>query len=126
MQRYSRQREAILCNLRNRYDHPTADMIYADLKQTNPKLSLGTVYRNLALLCEAGDILKVGASPDGKERYDGHIQPHAHFFCERCGTVYDIAEYFDVKKLEKALGAKINYANNTLHGICRGCLDKQN
>ena len=83
MQRFSKQREAILGNLRSRYDHPTAEMVYMDLKQSFPNLSLGTVYRNLAVLYEAGVILKVGASLDGKERYDGHIQPHAHFFCER-------------------------------------------
>ena len=125
MQRYSKQREAILSNLRSRYDHPTADMIYADLKQENPKLSLGTVYRNLSLLCEAGEILKVGAAMDGKERYDGHTHPHAHFFGERCGDVYDITAYFDVCAIEKEIGAKINYASNTLRGICRKCLDKQ-
>ena len=59
MQRYSRQREAVLENLRARYDHPTADMIYTDLKKSFPNLSLGTVYRNLAVLCEAGTILKI-------------------------------------------------------------------
>ena len=75
MQRYSRQREAVLENLRARYDHPTADMIYTDLKKSFPNLSLGTVYRNLAVLCEAGTILKIGTSGDGKERYDGHIHP---------------------------------------------------
>lgn len=124
MQRFSKQREAILGNLRSRYDHPTAEMVYMDLKQSFPNLSLGTVYRNLAVLCESGVILKVGTSLDGKERYDGHIQPHAHFFCERCGAVYDVTEHLDVSKIEKELGAEIHYASNTLRGICRECLDK--
>lgn len=125
MQRYSRQREAILENLRARYDHPTADMIYADLKQDHPKLSLGTVYRNLSLLCENGDILRIGMAANGRERYDGHVHPHAHFFCECCGEVYDVTAYLDVGAIEKEIGAKINYASNTLRGICRECLDKQ-
>lgn len=124
MQRYSRQREAVLENLHARYDHPTADMIYTDLKKSFPNLSLGTVYRNLAVLCEAGTILKIGTSGDGKERYDGHIHPHAHFICEMCGAVYDVTEHFDVSKIEKQLGAKIHYASNTLRGICRECLEK--
>jgi len=125
MQRYSKQREAILENLRSRHDHPTSDMIYSDLKQKYPKLSLGTVYRNLSLLCETGDILKVGTASDGKERYDGHTHPHAHFFCEQCGEIYDVTAYLDVGAIEKEIGAKINYASNTLRGICRKCLDKQ-
>lgn len=126
MQRYSKQREAIFENLQSRYDHPTADMVYTDLKRDFPNISLGTVYRNLAMLYEAGMILKIGASSDGKERYDGHVQPHSHFFCEHCGAVYDVTEHFDVSKIEKEIGAKINYASNTLRGICRECLDKKN
>ena len=126
MQRHSRQRDAILKNLRARYDHPTADMIYKDIRTEFPSISLGTVYRNLALLCEAGEILKIGSSVEGGERYDGHTQPHAHFFCEKCGAVYDVTAHLDVSRIEKEIGAKINYASNTLRGICRGCLDKQN
>ena len=54
MQRYSKQREAIFENLQSRYDHPTADMVYTDLKRDFPNISLGTVYRNLSLLAEEG------------------------------------------------------------------------
>lgn len=125
-QRYSRQRSAILGNLRARYDHPTADMIYADMRKIFPSISLGTVYRNLSLLCENKAIIKIGVSSDGKERYDAHLEPHSHFFCENCGTVYDVTSYFDVSRVEKEIGAKINYASNTLRGTCRECLDKQN
>ena len=122
MLRHSKQRDAILENLRARYDHPTADMIYSDMKEIMPNISLGTVYRNLSLLCETGDILKIGASTDGKERYDGHTESHAHFFCEKCGAVYDTRAYLDVSRIESEIGAKINYASNTLRGICKDCL----
>lgn len=54
--RYSKQRELILSNLRNRRDHPTAEMIYQDLKADYPNLSLGTVYRNLNQLCQTRQI----------------------------------------------------------------------
>ena len=122
--RHSKQRDAILENLRARYDHPTADMIYSDMKEIMPNISLGTVYRNLSLLCETGDIIKIGASIDGKERYDGHTESHAHFFCEECGAVYDTTAYLDVSRIESEIGAKINYASNTLRGICKECLKK--
>ena len=50
--KYSRQREVIKECLINRYDHPTADMVYMDVRETFPNISLGTVYRNLQLLTD--------------------------------------------------------------------------
>ena len=46
----SKQRDAIIKFLMTRKDHPTADMVYMNIKEEFPKISLGTVYRNLALL----------------------------------------------------------------------------
>ena len=69
MLKYSKQRDAILRNLHSRYDHPNADMIFASIREEIPNISLGTVYRNLALLVEMGDVLKVGPDREGKERY---------------------------------------------------------
>ena len=57
--KYSRQREAIKRCLAERMDHPTAEMIYSDLREHDPRLSLGTVYRNLALLTELGEIKNI-------------------------------------------------------------------
>ena len=56
-QRYSRQREAILENLKNRYDHPTAMELYLSVREDIPNLSLGTLYRNLTLLRDSGKII---------------------------------------------------------------------
>ena len=55
----SKQRDAIIKFLMTRKDHPTADMVYMNIKEEFPKISLGTVYRNLALLSERGEILKL-------------------------------------------------------------------
>ena len=57
--KYSRQRESIKENLMNRYDHPTAETVYLDVKKDYPNISLGTVYRNLSLLSEIGEIQKI-------------------------------------------------------------------
>ena len=57
--KFSRQREAIRNNLAHRYDHPTADMVYQDIRREFPHISLGTVYRNLSLLAENGEIQKI-------------------------------------------------------------------
>lgn len=58
MMKYSRQREAIKAYLMERQDHPTAEMVYMSVRETNPKISLGTVYRNLSLLVSLGEIQK--------------------------------------------------------------------
>lgn len=89
MIKHSRQRDAILLNLSQRYDHPTAETVYLDIKEQYPNISLGTVYRNLSLLSDLGEIQKIvtGAGPD---RFDGNPKPHFHFMCRKCHCVLDI------------------------------------
>ena len=123
--KHSRQRDAILENLRMRYDHPTAEMVFASLKESFPHISLGTVYRNLSLLLELGEIIKVGASEDGKERYDGHTHPHSHLFCEECKDVYDLNIFPDISSLEKELEVEIREATTTLRGRCKNCIQSK-
>lgn len=60
-----------------RKDHPTADMVYMNIKEEFPKISLGTVYRNLALLSERGEILKLSYE-GGADHYDACTDPHYH------------------------------------------------
>lgn len=85
----SKQREAILAFLQTRKDHPTADTVYQEIRHTIPNISLGTVYRNLSMLSERGDILRL--SCDGKmDRFDADTSLHYHFICNNCGCVKDI------------------------------------
>ena len=76
--KYSRQRESIKENLMHRRDHPTADMIYTDIRKIYPNISLGTVYRNLALLSDLGEIRKLTVD-GGADRFDGNISPPQPF-----------------------------------------------
>ena len=85
----SKQREAIVAFLKTRKDHPTADTVYQEIRHSIPNISLGTVYRNLSLLSERGEILRL--SCDGKtDRFDADIRPHYHFLCTQCGCVQDV------------------------------------
>ena len=68
--KYSRQRESILQYLSATHSHPTADMVYMHVKEEFPNISLGTVYRNLNLLADIGEIIKI-PTPDGGDRFDG-------------------------------------------------------
>ena len=71
--RYSRQRENILRQMRQRYDHPTAYMVFEDLKPAMPKLSLGTVYRNLNQLTDAGELKRIDRRAFAARLYDSEM-----------------------------------------------------
>ena len=88
--RYSRQRERIYQYLMESEEHPTAEMIYSDLREEMPELSLGTVYRNLKLLEELGKVRRVTAL-NGNERYDAICGDHVHFLCQTCGALRDLS-----------------------------------
>ena len=87
--KYSRQRESIKEFLRSRTDHPTADTVYENLRQIYPNISLGTVYRNLSLLSDIGEIRKL-TNFGSADRYDGRVAPHSHFMCTKCNRVIDM------------------------------------
>lgn len=123
MAKYSRQRELIKNNVLSRYDHPTADAVYSSIREEIPNISLGTVYRNLRLLVDQRDIISLNLG-DGKEHFDGRVEPHYHFICQDCGTVQDImmdelkindiaANYFD---------GKIIGHNTYFYGLCSKCM----
>lgn len=87
--KHSKQRDMIKDFLMTRKDHPTADVVYMNVRQQNPNISLGTVYRNLTLLADIGEIarLRVG---DGVDHFDADTSPHYHFICQECDCVIDL------------------------------------
>jgi Fur family peroxide stress response transcriptional regulator len=89
MLKHSRQRESIKNFLMTRYDHPTAETVYLNIKEEFPNISLGTVYRNLALLADIGEIQKLSTGV-GPDRFDANVNPHYHFICKQCGAVLDL------------------------------------
>jgi len=121
--RYSRQREAILAAVRNTTSHPTADAIYAHVRGSIPGISLGTVYRNLRLLVEAGELCAL-EGPGGVARYDGCTDGHYHFRCDVCGRVLDIDEPFDVDldgEVAARTGLLIRCHSLEFRGVCTEC-----
>ena len=87
--KYSRQREAIMNFLMTRKDHPTADVVYSSVRNEFPNISLGTVYRNLTLLADIGEIARLRLG-DGIDHFDADTSPHYHFICKDCGRVIDL------------------------------------
>ena len=86
--KYSRQREAIRNFLCSRKDHPTAEVVYENLRKEYPKISLGTVYRNLSLLVELGEAIKFPGL-DGQDHFDGNAMPHYHFDVLRYASILE-------------------------------------
>ena len=123
MANYSKQREAMLTELRSRHDHPTAAQVYDSVRRVLPNISLGTVYRNLAKLAQNGDILKLDIISD-KERFDGFTARHAHFVCNECKAVLDadIPETYNIREeTEQSLGCSIESLSLTFYGVCDEC-----
>ena len=120
---HSKKREAILAKIRSTTTHPTAEWVHRELKGDYPDLSLGTVYRNIGLFKEDGEIVSVGTVA-GQERFDGNVKPHAHFICGNCRAVIDI-ETPTVKPeaMEhlKQAGYSIDRVDLTVYGICSAC-----
>lgn len=121
--KYSRQRESIKNSLMSRHDHPTADTLYMSIREEFPNISLGTVYRNLNLLVELGEIQKLTCG-DGADHFDGDVSPHYHFICNACRGVLDLPmEQFDgINETAAArLGCKIDSHTIYFKGVCPEC-----
>ena len=120
---YSRQRAEVLDQIREHKDHPTADTIFAELRTKDPSISLATVYRNLKLLSELGEIRRL-TFVSGADRFDPTVQAHYHFVCDRCGKVHDIpmkvAEALD-SDAEKYIPGTVTGHDLVFRGICEEC-----
>ena len=119
--KYSRQRESIQEFLNSSCDHPTADDVYMNVRQQYPNISLGTVYRNLSALTEAGEILCINVGDDFLH-YDGDISAHLHLHCKNCGHIADIRiENDPLSKIALETGFKPENTVYVLSGICKKC-----
>ena len=122
--KYSRQRELVKEFLMSRKDHPTADVIYQNVRNENPNISLGTVYRNLTLLTGEGEINRLDVG-DGTDHFDADTSPHYHFVCRKCGSVIDL-DMGSIESIPSAAAAnfdgRIEGHSTYFYGTCRRCL----
>ena len=123
IRRETRQREAILNVLRRTRLHPTADQIYEEVRKVIPSISKGTVYRNLNILRETGEISELNLS-GAVSRFEGKPDNHYHFRCEKCGRVFDLDEPVNGeldKKVAEKTGFKVSYHQLEFRGLCKEC-----
>lgn len=124
--RNTKQRALILDIVRAHGDHPTAEDIYRDVHEKNPKVSRGTVYRNLNLLEETGDIISIEVP--GGNRFDRRCDPHAHVICYSCGAVCDAMIDHDHaldNMVKEQTGYEISRHETLFYGICPACQSKE-
>lgn len=123
MRRNTNQREAILKILMSIRGHPTADDIYDEARKKIPNISKGTVYRNLKVLQEIGQVRELNL--DGtKSRFEVAIASHYHFRCENCGRVLDLNVPIHTeldREIAKQTGLRISHHQLEFRGLCHDC-----
>lgn len=118
--RYSQQRERIYQAVCDSKEHPTAQMVYDQLRPELPRLSLGTVYRNLHQMAEEGRLKELNGPVS---RFDATVTPHTHVRCACCGRVADGMLPYDalLDQAVVAAGWKISNHDLLFTGICPAC-----
>jgi len=124
--RNTKQRQLILDAVQARLDHPSADQIYLDVRAKDKKISRGTVYRNLDVLAQQGEVLHVKLPHI--DRFEGQAERHYHFQCTECGAVSDVPlpyhEELDLQAAENT-GYAIKGHRTVFEGQCQDCQQKK-
>ncbi len=116
----TKQRKLILDIIKSSSGHMTAEEIYAKAKQVIPSIAIGTVYRNLGLMAEAGEIRRL-AIPDKPDKYDKSSKPHEHLICQKCGEISDLFVSSMHEFLKQQTGIEITGYDLNLRYICDKC-----
>lgn len=121
-QRATRQLTAVYEVLAASRDHPTADQVFRRVRDVLPRVSLGTVYRNLEKLRAQGR-LRVIRLASGEAHYDAMVAAHDHFVCERCHAVHDLAAATPPPAVPRlhADGCVVHWHTTALYGLCGAC-----
>ncbi len=121
----TKQRRVILEELKKLKTHPSAEELYSIVRERLPRISLGTVYRNLEMLSAAGVILKLD-SAGSQKRFDGDTSKHYHLRCTQCDCVRDLDLEFDLSEVEEKLYPMKHVFGFHLefYGLCESCREK--
>lgn len=125
--RNTKQRKLVLDTVRSLHNHPTADEVYIRAREVDSHISRGTVYRNLALLSEEGQVFTVKVP--GGFRYDFRTDDHAHVVCAECGCVLDIpVDPSRMRDLDAQVEAATGFSqvehSMVFTGLCAACKER--
>ena len=123
--RLTKQRLLICRELAGRCDHPDVERVYRAVKPRLRQISLFTVYRTMNALESAGMAWRV-ATWKGHARYDGNVQAHAHFLCEKCGWIDDVDTHGACHEMpelaRKCVTGTVRRVDMMIVGECAACL----
>ncbi|MCC6484456.1 MAG: transcriptional repressor [Armatimonadetes bacterium] len=125
----TQQRQAVLRTVQQACGHIDAGEVYQRVRRLLPRISLGTVYRALGALRDAGLIYEI-VNSSGPALYDGNLNAHQHIICRSCGKVEDMDVELPVTLLERSASASgfssIEQSRIDFHGICQECASARN
>ena len=123
--RLTKQRLLICRDLAGRYDHPGVERVYRAVKPRLRQISLFTVYRTMNAL-EAAGMVRLVATWKGHARYDGNVEAHAHFLCEKCGRIDDVDTHGACHEMpelaRKCVAGTVRRVDMMIVGECAACL----
>ena len=123
--RFTPQREHVYTVLLHERDHPTAEQVFLRAKQTMPEISMATVYNCLDALVKCRLAREVNVNRTAM-RYCPNMQDHCHFYCDKCGDVFDIQFEADGQRagLKIPKGFEVTRYDLSIHGACPSCAAK--
>jgi Fur family peroxide stress response transcriptional regulator len=114
----------VLSYLEDGPKHPHAEQIFTAIKKDIPTVSMTSIYNTLDLFQKRGLIIPLFIT--GSEvRFDINVSPHQHFFCERCGKIFDLKGDYDYLKTKNIEGHKVIEIQGYFIGICKNCLENK-
>jgi Fur family ferric uptake transcriptional regulator len=124
--KYTNQRIEILNYLKENYDHPTVEQVYAAVRKKLTRISKATVYQNLKFLSEKGLIQEVNIK--GVSRFEPNLTAHHHIICKVCGSITDFGSEeltaYSLKIAGSLKGIEIEATNTNFYGVCKKCKKK--
>ena len=116
----TRQRALIAQILRTAGRHLTAEEIFQLARRSMPSIAVGTVYRNLRLMAEDGELRRIEAA-GGPVRYDANLSPHGHLVCRVCGKLDDMAVPCLASYLSRCTGEDAPRYDLSVDWVCPAC-----
>ena len=122
--RFTPQRRHVYDVLSQQLDHPTVEEVFMRAKKGMPDISLATVYNCLDALVESGMVRQVQLQR-GATRFCPNMEEHAHYYCDRCGAVFDVTLTADSTAVPRPKGFKVDHYEIAVHGLCADCARKK-
>ena len=118
--RNTHQKDVVMQVFKSLTNHPTAEMVCAEVARVDPSIGRATVYRILNSYVSSGTAIKVPVY-DGADRYDITVMPHSHAKCRKCGQVIDVSTSGALPTVSDADGFLVESMAVLYYGVCRTC-----